>query len=48
MASGDQTGVMTAALLLPVLIFPPRGRKHADEDPTGAALEAEAEPISPE
>jgi OFA family oxalate/formate antiporter-like MFS transporter len=41
-------GVMTAALLLPVLIFPPRGRKHADEDPTGAALEAEAEPISPE
>jgi OFA family oxalate/formate antiporter-like MFS transporter len=41
-------GVMTAALLLPVLIHPPQGRKSGDEDPTGAALEAEAEPISPE
>jgi OFA family oxalate/formate antiporter-like MFS transporter len=41
-------GVMTVALLLPILISPPRGRKNADEHPTGAALEAEAEPISPE
>jgi OFA family oxalate/formate antiporter-like MFS transporter len=41
-------GVMTVALILPVLIHPPRGRKSGDEDPSGAALEAEAEPISPE
>ena len=40
--------VMTVALILPILIHPPRGRKSADEHPTGAALEAEAEPISPE
>jgi OFA family oxalate/formate antiporter-like MFS transporter len=41
-------GVMTVALILPVIIHPPQGRKSGDEDPTGAALEAEAEPISPE
>ena len=41
-------GLMTAALILPVLIHPPRGRKSGDEHPTGAALEAEAEAISPE
>lgn len=40
--------VMTVALILPVLIHPPQGRKSGDEDPTGAALEADAEPISPE
>ena len=38
--------VMTTALVLPALIHPPRGRKSGDEDPTGAALEAEA--IAPE
>jgi OFA family oxalate/formate antiporter-like MFS transporter len=41
-------GVMTVALILPVLIHPPQGRKKGDEHPTGAALEAEAEAISPE
>jgi OFA family oxalate/formate antiporter-like MFS transporter len=41
-------GVMTVALILPVLIHPPQGRKRGDERPTGAALEAEAEAISPE
>jgi OFA family oxalate/formate antiporter-like MFS transporter len=41
-------GVMTVALLLPILISPPRGRKSEDEHPSSAALEAEAEPISPE
>jgi OFA family oxalate/formate antiporter-like MFS transporter len=41
-------GLMTAALILPILIHPPQGRKSGDEHPTGAALEAEAEAISPE
>jgi OFA family oxalate/formate antiporter-like MFS transporter len=41
-------GVMTVALLLPVLIHPPQGRKSGDERPTGAALQAEAESLSPE
>jgi MFS transporter, OFA family, oxalate/formate antiporter len=41
-------GTMTVALILPVLIHPPQGRKSGDEHPTGAALEAEAEAISPE
>jgi OFA family oxalate/formate antiporter-like MFS transporter len=41
-------GTMTAALILPILIHPPRGRKRGDEHPTGVALEAEAEAISPE
>ena len=41
-------GTMTVALILPVLIHPPQGRKTGDEHPTGAALEAEAEAISPE
>jgi OFA family oxalate/formate antiporter-like MFS transporter len=40
--------VMSVALILPILIRPPHGRKSGDEDPTGAALEAEAEAISPE
>jgi MFS transporter, OFA family, oxalate/formate antiporter len=39
-------GTMTAALILPILIHPPRGRKRGDEHPTGVALEAEAEAIS--
>jgi OFA family oxalate/formate antiporter-like MFS transporter len=39
-------GTMTAALILPILIHPPRGRKRGDEPPTGVALEAEAEAIS--
>jgi OFA family oxalate/formate antiporter-like MFS transporter len=54
-SNGDYTqalyviaGVMTVALILPILIHPPRGRKTADEHPTGVALEAEAEPMSPE
>jgi OFA family oxalate/formate antiporter-like MFS transporter len=41
-------GTMTVALILPILIHPPQGRKSGDEHPTGAALEAEAEAISPE
>src|SRR5579862_2830256 len=41
-------GTMTCALILPILIHPPRGRKSGDEHPSGAALEAEAEAISPE
>ena len=41
-------GIMTAALILPILIHPPQGRKRGDEHPTGVALEAEAEAISPE
>jgi len=41
-------GVMTAALILPIVIHPPQGRKRGDEHPTGAALQAEAEPLSPE
>ncbi len=40
--------LMTVALILPVLIYPPQGRKSVGEHPTGAALEAEAEGISPE
>ncbi|HEX4642620.1 MAG TPA: MFS transporter, partial [Candidatus Acidoferrales bacterium] len=40
--------VMTVALLLPIVISPPRGRKSEDEQPSNAALEAEAEAISPE
>ena len=39
---------VTAALILPILVHPPQGRKSGDKDPTGAALEAEAEAISPE
>lgn len=30
-------GMMTVALVLPILVRPPRGRKHADEHPTGHA-----------
>jgi OFA family oxalate/formate antiporter-like MFS transporter len=41
-------GTMTVALILPILIRPPHGRKGGDKLPTGAALEAEAEAISPE
>jgi len=41
-------GLMTVALILPVLIHPPQGRKSGDEHPSRAALEAEAEAISPE
>ena len=41
-------GTMTVALILPILIHPPQGRKSGDEHPTGTALEAEAEAISPE
>ncbi len=41
-------GLMTVALILPILIHPPQGRKSGDAHPTGAALEAEAEAISPE
>jgi MFS family permease len=41
-------GIMTCALILPALIHPPQGRKRGDEHPTGAAIEAEAEAISPE
>ena len=41
-------GTMTVALILPVLIHPPLGRKDADEHPAGAALETEAEAIAPE
>ncbi len=41
-------GTMTVALILPILIRPPHGRKGGDKHPTGAALEAEAEAISPE
>jgi OFA family oxalate/formate antiporter-like MFS transporter len=40
--------VMTAALILPAMIHPPQDRKSADTNPTGSALEAEAEAISPE
>jgi OFA family oxalate/formate antiporter-like MFS transporter len=40
--------VMTVALLLPIVISPPRGRKSEDEHPSRAALEADAEPVSPE
>jgi hypothetical protein len=39
---------MTVALLLPIVIHPPQGRKSGDEHPAGAALETEAEAISPE
>ena len=39
-------GLMTVALILPILIVPPRGRKSGDEHPAGVALEAEAEAIS--
>jgi OFA family oxalate/formate antiporter-like MFS transporter len=41
-------GIMTVALLLPIVIHPPQGRKSGDEHPAGAALETEAEAISPE
>src|SRR5580692_4247905 len=41
-------GLMTVALILPILIHPPQGRKSGDEHPSGAALETEAEAISPE
>lgn len=41
-------GTMTVALILPILIHPPQGRKSGDEHPVGAALQTEAEAISPE
>lgn len=41
-------GTLTVALILPILIHPPQGRKRGDEHPAGVALEAEAEAISPE
>ncbi len=41
-------GMVTVALILPLLVHPPRGRVHADEHLAGHAIEAEAEAISPE